>query len=259
MVDDVAIPMSFPATGDVEGRRVVITGVSRGLGRVVAHAFARGGARLVLVARDRDALCEVAAELPGTHAVVAGDVRDPDVSDEAAQTAVTDFGGLDVWIANAGICPSVDHPRDVDPEWWRWTIDVNVNGVFWGLRAASRAMAPGGAIIATGSVVGQRPAEGLSAYATSKAALVGLVRAAAVDLARDEITVNLVVPGWFDSPLAHKWTADPARGDRVPGHTPAGRLGNPEDLPGAYLFLASPAARFVTGATVAVDGGYLTM
>ena len=74
-----------------------------------------------------------------------------------------------------------------------------------------------------------------------------------------DITVNLVVPGWFDSPLAHKWTADPARGDRVLGHTPAGRWGNPEDLPGAYLFLASPAARFVTGATIAVDGGYLTM
>ena len=251
------IPDEFPRTGDVTGSRVVITGASRGLGRTLAFAFARAGARLMLVSRSAEDLDGLVQSLPGEHGSCPGDVSDPIVNEQIAAAAVERLGGLDVWIANAGISPVVAATTDMDPKQWRRIIDTNLNGAFYGIRAAAAVMRPGGRVIITGSVLGTRPRGGLSAYSAAKAGLEGLVKSAALDLADRGVTVNLVAPGWFVSPLTEGWRNDPERDKEILSRTPLGRWGTSSDLPGAYVFLASPAARFITGVTIPVDGGYL--
>jgi NAD(P)-dependent dehydrogenase (short-subunit alcohol dehydrogenase family) len=255
--DKIDIPDAFPSPADVAGRRVVITGAGRGLGEVLAHAFSQGGADVALVARTERELKAVADELPGRSLVFSGDVREPDLNESVADGVVAEWGGLDVWICNAGISPIVAGPRATSPEQWREVVDVNLTGAFLGARAASRAMTGGGRLIFTGSVLGERPSRGMAAYSASKAGLVGLAKSLALDLAAEAITVNVVAPGWFDSPLAEGWTKSERLSRRVLGHTALGRWGASRDLAGAYLYLASDAAAFVTGSVIAVDGGYL--
>lgn len=257
MAEQIEIPGSFPRGGDVTGKRVVITGASRGLGRVLAHAFSRGGAQVTLVARTEKDLKAVADELPGPALVCCGDVTDGEFNEAVADATTAEWGGLDVWICNAGISPIVGGPRKTDPSVWREVIDVNLTGAFLGARAAARVMCEGGRLILTGSVLGERPRKGLAAYSASKAGLVGMAKGLALDLATSGITVNVVAPGWFDSPLAEGWKNDPELGAAVVGHTAQRRWGNATDLAGAYQFLASDAAAFVTGTVLNVDGGYL--
>lgn len=256
MAEPIQIPESFPDPGTVTGQRVVITGAGRGLGAVLAHAFSAAGASVGLMARTERDLKEVADSLPGPALVLAGDVTDEDANEAAADAVVAEWGGLDAWIANAGISPVVGGPRATDPAAWRRVLDVNLTGAFLGARAASRVMGRGGRIVFTGSVLGERPRRGLAAYSTAKAGLVGLAQALALDLADDGITVNVVAPGWFDSPLAAGWTADAERSAEITDHTALGRWGAPAEVTGAYLYLVSDAAAFVTGTVLTVDGGY---
>jgi len=251
------IPESFPDAGEVVGKRVVITGAGRGLGSLLAHSFAAGGASVALVARTRRDVDAVAAAMDAPTLAFDGDVRDPEFNDSVADGVVSAWGGLDVWISNAGISPMVGSPVKTDPALWRTVIEVNLVGAYLGARAAARVMDDGGCIIMTGSVLGERPRRGLSAYSASKAGLVGLAKALALDLADDGITVNVVAPGWFDSPLAEAWKSNPELEEAILEHTALKRWGAPRDLAGAYRFLASEAARFVTGTVLAVDGGYL--
>jgi NAD(P)-dependent dehydrogenase (short-subunit alcohol dehydrogenase family) len=257
MTGQIEIPESFPRGGDVTGKRVVITGAGRGLGRLLAHAFSHGGALVALVARTEKDLKEVADELPSPALVCSGDVRDAAFNQAAADATVAEWGGVDVWICNAGISPIVAGPLETDPAVWREVLDVNLTGAFLGACAAARVMGEGGRLIFTGSVLGERPREGLTAYSASKAGLVGLARGLALDLAASGITVNVVAPGWFDSPLAEKWKNRPRLEAGVLDHTAQRRWGNATDLAGAYQFLASDAASFVTGTVLTVDGGYL--
>jgi NAD(P)-dependent dehydrogenase (short-subunit alcohol dehydrogenase family) len=257
MAEQIEIPAAFPASGDVAGKRVVITGASRGLGRLLAHAFAHAGARVTLVARTEHDLKAAAAELPGPSIVCSGDVTHDEFNEAVADATVAEWGGVDVWICNAGISPVVAGPRDTDPAVWRAVLETNLTGSFLGARAAARVMTEGGRLIFTGSVLGERPRAGLSAYSASKAGLVGLAKALALDLAAAGITVNVVAPGWFDSPLADGWKQRPALAAGIVGHTAQRRWGSATDLAGAYQFLASDAAAFVTGAVLSVDGGYL--
>lgn len=257
MADDIPIPSTLPTGGDVRGKRVVLTGAGRGLGRLLAHAFSRAGASVALVARTEADLEAVAAELPGPSLVHVGDVTDASCNDAVADAAVAEWGGVDVWICNAGISPVVAGPLGTDPAVWRQVLEVNLTGAFLGARAAARVMGEGGRLIFTGSVLGERPGKGLSAYSASKAGLVGLAKALALDLAPAGITVNVVAPGWFDSPLADGWKANPRLEAAVLGHTAQRRWGSPADLPGAYQLLASDAGAFLTGTVLNVDGGYL--
>ena len=243
--------------GDVSGKRVVITGAGRGLGRLLASAFSVSGARVALVARTEAELKSLAEELPGPTLVLPGDVTDEDFNEAVADAAVAEWGGVDAWIGNAGISPIVAGPRETDPAVWREILDVNVTGAFLGARAAARVMGHGGRLIFTGSVLGERPRKGLTAYSASKAGLVGMAKGLALDLARSGITVNVVAPGWFDSPLAEGWKENPRLSESILAHTALQRWGDPGDLAGAYQFLASDAAAFVTGAVLSVDGGYL--
>ncbi len=247
--------MSSPA--DVSGKRMVITGAGRGLGRLLASAFSASGARVALVARTEAELKTLAEELPGSTLVLPGDVTDEDFNEAVADATVAEWGGVDGWIGNAGISPIVAGPRETDPAVWREILDVNVTGAFLGARAAARVMGDGGRLIFTGSVLGERPRAGLAAYSTSKAALVALAKGLALDLAPAGITVNVVAPGWFDSPLVEPWKNHPQLGPGVLAHTALGRWGEPSDLVGAYQFLASDASAFVTGTVLNVDGGYL--
>jgi len=257
MAEQIEVPGRLPRGGDVAGKRVVLTGASRGLGRLLAHAFSQGGAKVALVARTERDLKEVARELPGPVLVCPGDVTDATCNDAAADAVVAEWGGVDVWVCNAGISPIVAGPLKTDPALWRRVLDVNLTGEFLGARAAARVMGAGGRVIFTGSVLGERPREGLAAYSASKAGLVGLAKGLALDLAPAGITVNVVAPGWFDSPLADGWKQNAKLATGVLDHTALRRWGGAGDLAGAYQFLASDAASFVTGAVLTVDGGYL--
>jgi NAD(P)-dependent dehydrogenase (short-subunit alcohol dehydrogenase family) len=257
MADPIEIPDAFPEPGGVHGKRVVVTGASRGLGALLAHAFSAAGARVALVARTEKDLKALADDLPGPSLVLSGDVTDEDVNEAAADAVVAEWGGLDVWIGNAGVSPILAGPRRTEASVWRQVLEVNLTAAFLGARAAARVMGDGGRIVFTGSVLGERPRQGLGAYSASKAGLVGLAKGLALDLAPAGITVNVVAPGWFDSPLAEGWKRNPDLAATVTGHTAQRRWGQPVDLAGAYLFLASGASAFVTGTVLNVDGGYL--
>jgi NAD(P)-dependent dehydrogenase (short-subunit alcohol dehydrogenase family) len=255
--DHIEIPAAFPDPGTVTGKRVVLTGASRGLGVLLAHAFSTAGASVALVARTEKDLKAVAAAIPGPSLVLSGDVTDEDFNEAVADATVAEWGGVDVWICNAGISPIVGGPRETGASVWRQVLEVNLTAAFLGARAAARVMRDGGRIIFTGSVLGERPREGLGAYSASKAGLTGLAKGMALDLAPAGITVNVVAPGWFDSPLAETWKNHPELAAAITGHTAQRRWGAPTDLAGAYEFLASDAAAFVTGTVLTVDGGYL--
>jgi NAD(P)-dependent dehydrogenase (short-subunit alcohol dehydrogenase family) len=257
MSEQIEIPRSLPRGADVRGKRVVLTGAGRGLGRLLAHAFSQAGAHVALIARTEVDLKEVAEELPGPSLVCCGDVTDHAFNDAVADATVAEWGGVDVWVCNAGISPIVAGPVETDPTTWRRVLDVNLTGAFLGARAAARVMGDGGRLIFTGSVLGERPSKGLTAYSASKAGLVGLAKALALDLAPAGITVNVVAPGWFDSPLAEGWKRNPKLSAAILGHTAQQRWGDATDLAGAYQFLASDASAFVTGTVLTVDGGYL--
>jgi len=225
MPDQIDIPASFAGVGDVTGKRVVITGASRGLGRLLAHAFSQGGARVALVARTETDLKSVAAELPGPSLVLSGDVIDGEFNEAVADATVAEWAGVDVWICNAGISPILAGPLKTDPSVWREILEVNLTGAFLGARAAARVMREGGRLIFSGSVLGERPHEGLTAYSASKAGLVGMAKGLALDLAPSGITVNVVAPGWFDSPLAERWKNSPELEAGVLGKLPQDQKG----------------------------------
>ena len=257
MPERMEIPESFPPLGDVAGKRVVLTGAGRGLGELIAHAFSHAGAKVALVSRTERDLKLVADAVPGPTLMFCGDVRDEEFNEAVADGTVAEWGGVDVWICNAGISPVVAGPRGIAPAVWRDVIDVNLTGAFLGARAAARVMRDGGRLIFTGSVLGERPSRGLAAYSASKAGLVGMAKGLALDLAPAGITVNVVSPGWFESPLADGWMNDERRSESILGHTALRRWGRSADLTGAFQFLASDSAAFVTGTVLNVDGGYL--
>jgi NAD(P)-dependent dehydrogenase (short-subunit alcohol dehydrogenase family) len=236
---------------------VVITGASRGLGLLLAHAFARAGAHVALVARGAAGVTEAASDVGHGAMAVVADVSTESGNDHVVDTVLEQWGGLDVWIGNAGISPVYGGPRDVSAEEWSRVLQVNLTGAYLGARAAMRALQPGGRIILTASVIGERPRRGLAAYAASKAGVIALVKALALDLAPHGVNVNAVSPGWFDSPMTESWQANEHLAASVLDHTALGRWGRSEELAGAYLFLASSAANFVTGSVITVDGGYV--
>lgn len=239
------------------GRRVVLTGATGGLGRMLAPALVASGASVALVARNEGDLNIMQCELGSSTIAVLADVTAPTANDMVAQRVVDEWGGLDVWIANAGISPIVKKPVDIDPADFQRIIEVNLCGAFWGAQAALRVLGEGGRVIVTSSVLGQRPSRGLCAYTVSKAGLEGLVRALALDVASQGVTVNAVAPGWFDSPMAEPFMTNERRASEILSHVPMKRWGKADDLVGAFVFLASRASDFVTGTVIPVDGGYL--
>jgi NAD(P)-dependent dehydrogenase (short-subunit alcohol dehydrogenase family) len=253
--------MSAAPRFDLTGKIAVVTGGGGGLGTAAAIAFAQAGADIAVVARSRDK-CEAAAEKVRAEgrraAVVVADVT----SQESVAAMVADveraLGPIDILFNNAG----VTSPRsilDLPPEDWDRIVDVSLKGTF----LCSRAVAPGmmqrraGRIINMGSILSSRGIGNRAAYCAAKAGIANLTRAMAIEFGPHNITVNALAPTVIVTDLNRELVrTQPALYKGIIDRTPLGRLGNPEDILGALIFLASPAAAFITGQTLYVDGGY---
>jgi NAD(P)-dependent dehydrogenase (short-subunit alcohol dehydrogenase family) len=249
--------MSILELFDLSGKVAVVTGASSGLGVVFAQSLAEAGADVAVGARRVERLAETRqlVESAGRRALaVATDVADPESCQELVDAAMLEFGRVDILVNNAGIATAVPATRET-PEQFRTVLDVNLHGAYWMAQACGRVMQPGSSIVNISSVLGLTTA-GLpqAAYAASKAGLIGLTR----DLAqqwtgRKGIRVNALAPGFFASEMTEQYA--PGYLDLMMSRVLAGRMGEPRELAATLVWLASDAAGYVTGQTIAVDGG----
>ncbi len=240
------------------GQRVLITGGSRGIGRAAALLFAQAGADVGITYHTRLGEAEaVAREIRalGRRAFVAGgDLRDPAVVTQVFRECKTAFGGLDCFVANAGIWPVEDVALGKLSEGrWRSTMAQNLDAVFLTTRAALAQLGKGGRIVLVSSTAGQRGEAFHADSAATKGALISLTKSLAVECAPD-ITVNCVAPGWVDTEMSALPYADGGR-ERIAATIPLKRIPPAEDIAGPILFLCSPLARHVTGEVLNVNGG----
>jgi len=243
----------------LKGRVAAITGGGLGIGRATGLLFAAEGALVALGDVDTGAAEAVAREITerGGRAIAVGvDVGDAAEVQAFVDRVVRELGRLDVMFANAGIAHSAPFLAHPESQWQR-VLRVNLTGVFLCCQAAARHMVAqgGGRIIATASINGFRGVENLVGYNVAKAGVIELTRTMAVELAQHHITVNAIAPAQIDTRLTRSLPAD-ARRRRVE-RIPMGRFGEPDEVARAALFLASDDASYVTGHTLAVDGGYL--
>jgi 3-oxoacyl-[acyl-carrier protein] reductase len=241
----------------IDGRVALITGVREGIGAEIARKLGASGARLMLANRTVEEVDRVAHPLAASGI----DVRtttftaDVDGARKAVEAAVSAYGTLDILIHNAGGCPWVSLV-DLMPEVLEQTLAVNLKSCFWLTQAALPSLrARGiGRVLLTSSVTGPRVAMINAAhYAAAKAGVNGFIRAAALELARDRITVNGVEPGFIAKTRGR--LSQPAVRSQIERYIPLGRMGSPEDIASAFLFLASDEASWITGQTLVVDGG----
>lgn len=244
---------------DLKGKRALVTGGSRGVGAATARLLAEAGADVGISYRSRESEAEaMVAELRelGVHAWAhAGDLAEPEVVEELFRKAEAEFGGLDILVANAGVWPPEDVPiAEMSTAQWRRTVSVNLDGVFYCVRAAARMLADGGRIVIVGSTAGQRGEANHGDYAASKGALQSLVKGVAVELGPRDITVNCVAPGWIDTEMAEIPYDHGGRAE-IEASIPLGRVAAAEDVAGPIAFLCSGLARHITGEIVNVNGG----
>ena len=244
---------------DLAGRRALVTGGSRGVGRATVLLLARAGARVAFTWRTREEEAhDVLRELEALGAP--GVAIQADLTDEARVTAVFDaveeeLGGVDLVVGNHGIWPSDDVPlARMSTRQWRTTQVVNVESLFYVCREAARRLSRDGRIVLVSSTAGQRGEAFHGDYAASKGALISLVKGLAVELAPQGITVNAVAPGWVDTEMVAGALAGEAHGEAVAG-IPLGRIASPDDVAGPIVFLCSPLARHVTAEILNVNGG----
>ncbi|VWB56013.1 short-chain dehydrogenase [Burkholderia lata] len=243
------------------GKVAVVTGAATGIGRQAALYFAEAGAQVALLDTVVSAAEDVAHAIERTGAkaiVLHTDVSRADDVRDAIDTTVATFGRLDIAFNNAGIAPRGAPVAEFDEDEWDRTIAVNLKGVWLCMKHECRHMlqSGGGAIVNTSSIMGLVSGPGLSAYSASKSGVIGLTKSVAIDYASRGIRVNAVCPGG----IAHTAITDrPENRDdmaRLTQATPMARLGDPRDIAETVMWLCSPAARFVTGQTIAVDGGF---
>lgn len=243
--------------GILQNKVAIITGASSGVGRAAALLFAGEGASVVLNARRKTALEDVARrihEAGGRAHLVVGDVSAADTHRELVVEAVNVFGGLDIAFNNAGTVGAVKPLAEISPEEWLETITTNLTAAFFGSRQQIPAMLRrgGGSIIFTSSFVGTSVGlPGLGAYAAAKAGLMGLVKGIAADYGAKNIRANALLPGGTDTSMA----GDQAQKDWAAGLHAMKRIAQPEEIAQAALFLAGPASSFVTGSALFADGG----
>jgi NAD(P)-dependent dehydrogenase (short-subunit alcohol dehydrogenase family) len=240
--------------GLLDGKKAIVTGGGSGIGRGTCRRMAEEGARVAVLDLDGDAADLVAKEIDGVGFGV--DVGDPDGLRRVVDAAVASLGGLSVLYNNAGI-GSFNRLEDWDPAEWDRILRVNLTGVFAGFRAAVPHLKAGGggSIVSTASISGTRPSAGEAPYAASKAAVAALTASAALEYAPD-IRVNAVSPGMIRTTLTKPmFEFFPDQEERFRRDTPAGRVGEPEDIADVVIFLCSDLSRFVTGQNIVVDGG----
>jgi NAD(P)-dependent dehydrogenase (short-subunit alcohol dehydrogenase family) len=245
---------------DLTGRRALVTGASRGIGREIALGFAARGADVLAVARSTDALEEtaaLAADSPGRIQPQTADLRDADSIDASVAAAVEAFGGLDILVNNA----ADDHESSIektDLSTWTRVLELNLQSCF----LLSRAAAPhlredgGGKVINVASILGLVAVRNDSAYIAAKHGLIGLTKALALEWGRRNVQVNALAPGFVETAMMAEGLAIEAVADHIRKNTPQGRWAQPEEIVGPAVFLASNASNFMTGQVLVVDGGW---
>ena len=247
---------------DLAGQVALVTGASSGLGERFARVLAANGAKVVCLARRRERLDKLAADIKasgGEALAVAADVTDRDAMALAFDVALENYGAVTVLVNNAGIARQtrfLDQPESV----WRETMAVNLDAVYTNAQMAAQRMVAGktaGSIINIASILGHNVGRSLSAYAVAKAGVVQLTRAMALELAQHNIRVNSIAPGYFVTEINEEFLTS-EKGAAFAAQVPLGRFGAKGDLDGTLLLLASGAGAFITGASIVVDGGQLT-
>lgn len=243
--------------GRLERSTAVVTGGSTGIGWETALALARAGANVSIISRAGG----VVDDLQPDHLMVVdsqihawkGDVSRLEEMEGFADAVASEFGGIDIWINNAAVLFVRPFMQMLPADWDR-VLATNLNGYYYGCRAAARYMGAGGSIVNVSSVVDVQPISSMAAYVTAKGGIVALTKVLALELGHRGIRVNAVAPGAVDTPLnAEAYTSDVRRvyADRIP----LGRIAQPSDIADAILFLCSDASRYITGHELLVDGG----
>jgi 3-oxoacyl-[acyl-carrier protein] reductase len=239
----------------LEGRIAVVTGGSRGIGRVVAARLAAEGARVAVTARTTAAAAESAGRLPASgHLGLACDVADREAVEGLVRQVEGELGPIDILVNNAGTTSDNILVRLGDDDWDR-VLDTNLKGAFLMIRGVARGMMKrrAGRIINMSSVVGLTGNRGQVNYAASKAGLIGLTKSVAKELASRNVLCNAVAPGFIETDMTAELT--PAARESLQQAIALGRLGSPEDVAGVVAFLAGPDASYITGQVIVVDGG----
>ncbi|HUF12185.1 MAG TPA: 3-oxoacyl-[acyl-carrier-protein] reductase [Longimicrobiales bacterium] len=240
---------------ELNGRVALVTGASRGIGAAIARGLAEGGARVAVVSRSQERSAAVAAALPGSgHAGLGCDVADSTAVNATVKEVEASMGSLDILVNNAGITRDNLLMRLKDEDWDE-VLATNLKAAFLMIRSASRGMMKRreGRIVNITSVVGLTGNKGQANYAASKAGLVGLTKSVAKELASRNILCNAIAPGFIETDMTAE-LPEAARTELI-AQIALGRLGSPEDIAGVVRFLAGPAAAYMTGQVLVVDGG----
>lgn len=248
--------MTEPMLFDLSGRRALVTGGGGGIGFGISEALAGAGARVAVIGRS-DAADEAAARVGGT--AIRADLSNRDGLRRGFEEAVESLGGLDILVASHGTLHA-GPALETSIEHWDATIEVNLTSVFELCRLAGALMVPRrtGKIVTIASMLSFQGGFRAAAYSASKGGVAQLTKALANEWAAHGVNVNAIAPGYVKTPLnSHIWRDDPQRSEAVLARLPAGRWGEPADLAGAAVFLASPASDYVHGIVLPVDGGWL--
>jgi NAD(P)-dependent dehydrogenase (short-subunit alcohol dehydrogenase family) len=253
--------MSAAELFNISGQVALVTGASSGLGLRFAEVLAENGAAVVLVARRKDRLLTLKSriEQAGGHALaVETDVLDRAAMIHAFEQAEKAFGCVTILVNNAGVAPAA-RALELSEQEWRRVLSTNLDAVFfWAQEAARRMLAAGrrGSIVNIASVLGFGVAKGTAAYAVTKAGVIQLTKALALELAFKGVRVNAIAPGWIVTDINREFLTS-EEGAAITREIPVGRFGQARDLDGALLLLVSDAGRFIAGATIVVDGGQM--
>ncbi len=242
----------------LEGKVAIITGASRGIGESIARAFAEHGAKVVLASRKIDGVGAVAASIGESAFAVAAHTGREDDCKNLVSKAIEHFGKVDILVNNAATNPYFGPMLDIDMGAWDKTFEVNLKGYFWMIREVAKHLqgrnAPG-SIVSVASVAGVEAAPLQGVYGATKAAIISMTKTLSFELAGSKIRVNAIAPGLIKTRFASAITENEDLVKEVIKKTPLGRCGEPDEIAGGAVFLASDAANYLTGHTLVIDGG----
>jgi 3-oxoacyl-[acyl-carrier protein] reductase len=241
------------------GRRALVTGASRGIGAATALLFAEWGTHVALGYRERDDAASAVAKRAAAHGVkavpIAADIATREGADRLVDECVRQLGGLDFFVGNSGIWIPSDVPlTEMSDDQWHWTMRQNLDSMFFTTRAAVRAMTPGGRVVLVASTAGQRGEANHADYAATKGAMISFVKSLCIEVAKRDITVNCVAPGWVETDMTASSLERGGRA-RIAATIPIGRVAEPRDIAGPIVFLCTAMARHITGEILNVNGG----